>query len=313
MSAHLSLPKTSPACRWQKAAMTGLFAAATLALVSPAAACDAAIIEQPAILQIDYDPFEPARAIGRTSFTIENRSEESCAVDIALLGPDRIARNEAMVGDSGVRIRFNAGAGDAAMTPTATPGIWHIQLAAQKKHRLTLEVMVILDAIAEAGEHHQAFTMELRENGSLSADHGSSPLNLRLISLPRAQMNIAGAAGAFGHGASVSRVDFGELKSHDTRRIFLQMRANTISRLTIESANKGLLTLDKNKETSNPIRYSATLNGEEIDLRQSHQSLFDLPRTLAGTSLPFDLTIGEVGGHVAGTYSDTLTIEFSPL
>src|SRR5690606_41885977 len=135
----------------------------------------------------------------------------------------------------------------------------------------------------------------------------------KLISPPRAQMNIAGAAGAFGQGAAVSRVDFGEMTANEARRVFLQVRANTISRLTIDSANRGLLKRDNSSPAADSIGYFATLNGVEIDLRQHYDAMLDLPRTLGGSSLPFDLRLGEVGAHVAGTYSDLVTIEFSPL
>jgi len=278
-----------------------------------ASACDARIVEQPSVLRMDYDPFASAPASGRMIFGIESRSTEPCPMDIALMGADRLPLEETEVGESGVRVRFNAGAGDTPMVATATPGIWRVQLEPGKRYRFTLDVVVIRDAIAEAGEHSATLAMELRESGAIASDRGANPVTLKLVSPPRAQMNIAGASGAFGLGAGVSRVDFGEMTTGEQRRLFLQVRANTISRLTIDSANRGLLKLGQDEKVEDSIGYAASLNGVDIDLSRHFETTLDLPRTLAGSSLPFDLRVGDVGAHVAGTYSDLITIEFSPL
>lgn len=286
---------------------------AVLGIAQSASACDALVIEQPSVLRIDYDPFASGLALGRMNFSVESRSAEPCAIDVVLLGSGRLPLDETDIGDSGVRVRFNSGAGDAAMATTATPGIWQVQLDPGKRYRLTLEVAVIRDAIAEAGEHIETLSMELRDSGALSADHAANPVILKLVSPPRAQMNIAGAAGTFGQGAAVSRVDFGEMTTNEQRRVFLQVRANTVARLTIDSANRGFLKLEDANALEASIGYDAILNGMEIDLRQHYEATLDLPRTIAGSSLPFDLRLGEVGAHVAGNYSDFITIEFSPL
>lgn len=291
----------------------GALMAIAMGAAHQASACDAIVVEQPSVLRLDYDPFDSGPALGRLSFSVQNRSEDACAADIVLLGLDRLPRNETSIGDSGVHVRFDGGVGNTAMTRTATPGIWQAQMDAGKTYSFTLDVVVIRDAIAEAGEHIQTLGLELRDSGAIAARHAANPIIVKLVSPPRAQMNIAGAAGAFGQGAAVSRVDFGELTTHEERRVFLQVRANTISRLTIDSANKGRLRLDDASGAQDSIAYSAILNGSEIDLRQIYDATLDLPRTLAGTSLPLDLRIGEVGPHMAGTYSDFITIEFSPL
>ena len=278
-----------------------------------AAACDARIVERPTALRMDYDPFASAEASGHIGFGIENRSGEACSMDLALLGGDRRTIDETQIGASGVRVRFVAGIGDARLAATNAPGLWRVRLDPGKVQQVALDVIVIRDAIAEAGDHSVTLGLELRESGELASVHGPDPVTLVLVSAPRAQMNIAGAAGAFGEGAGVSRVDFGEMTGGDQRRVFLQVRANIIARLTIDSINRGLLKLAKDDAAENAIRYTATLNGTAIDLRQHFETRLNLPRTIAGSSLPFDLRLGDVGARVAGTYTDLLTIEFSPL
>lgn len=147
----------------------------------------------------------------------------------------------------------------------------------------------------------------------LRASHAASPIHVVLVSPPRAQMNIAGAAGAFGQGAPVSRVDFGELTTDKQRRVFLQIRANTTARLTIDSANKGYLKLTESSSPEDSVRYGANLNGTDIDLGQHYEAVLDLPRSIGGSSLPLDLRLDRVDAHMAGTYSDMITIEISPI
>lgn len=161
------------------------------AIAAPARACDAVVVERPSTLRLDYDPFAVGRALGRMSFTVQNRDAQACTVEIALLGADRIAVDEADIGGSAVRVRFNGGMGDAQLNPTATPGIWRAQLDPGKTYRLAIEAVVIRDAIAEAGEYADTLTMEVRDEGAVSTDHVPSPIRIVLISPPRAQMNIA--------------------------------------------------------------------------------------------------------------------------
>lgn len=139
------------------------------------------------------------------------------------------------------------------------------------------------------------------------------PINMHRFLLAGTIAAIALGPPAADSRTAGSRVDFGEMTGGDQRRVFLQVRANIIARLTIDSINRGLLKLAKDDAAENAIRYTATLNGTAIDLRQHFETRLNLPRTIAGSSLPFDLRLGDVGAHVAGTYTDLLTIEFSPL
>ena len=61
------------------------------------------------------------------------------------------------------------------------------------------------------------------------------------------------------------------------------------------------------------IAYSAQLSEAPVDLTKYWEWIFEPPRSLAGTSLPLDLTIGAVSAERAGMYSDVLTIELSAI
>jgi hypothetical protein len=280
---------------------------------TPAFACDAMMVETPTEVRIDYDPFEPSRSLAPTSFVIESRESGPCFIDIAIIGQDGRSLDETMVAESGVRIRFQPSISDTPLTPTGTVGVWRAEVKPATRHRITLDTIVVHDSVASAGDHSDRLTLELREVGALSPLRAPTPLPLKLTSKPRAQMNIAGASGTFGQGGTISRVDFGELSTDMVKHTFLQVRANTQARLSISSENSGFLKLDGRLNYADRISYRAFLSGKEVDLSQLAQVILDVPLTISGTSLPFDLQIGEVKANTAGTYTDNLTINISPL
>jgi len=136
---------------------------------------------------------------------------------------------------------------------------------------------------------------------------------LIIRSIPRAQLNITGVAGSFGEGNPLSVIDFGVAESGETRGVFIQVRANTVSQLSISSEHQGFLIHKDTPDTAQPISYEARLEDELLDLTGIVIKEYDLPLTYEGRSLAFDLTLGNISGAMAGDYEDTITIEFSPL
>lgn len=198
------------------------------------------------------------------------------------------------------------------MTATAVPGVWRVTLAPGRRTKLSIDAVVAQDAVASAGEHAADLMLELRDPGAAAALAAPVPVRLVLAAVPRAQMNIVGAAGTFGEGTSVTRVDFGDLATGAERRVFLQVRANTGARLTIDSANRGRLLADA-PAGEEGIPYAARLLGEPVDLTRHWEQVIEPPKSVAGASLPLDLTLGAVGAHAAGAYADVLTLELSAL
>lgn len=278
-----------------------------------AQACDAAIVPISPTLRLDYDPFAFARTVGRMTFEVESRAPDSCEVDLVLLDSTRVAISEKDVGLTGVLVAFSAGAGDAALTPTAVPGTWRVRIEPGRRTKLSLDGIVSHDAVATAGEHVADLTLELRDVGAVAAHGAAMPVRIVLAAIPRAQMNIVGVAATFGQGPSIAQVDFGVFESNASRRVFLQVRANSRARLTIDSANLGRLLLDETSAEETGIPYSVRFGDEPVDLTHHWEKIVEPPRSIAGSSLPLDLVLGTIGAHVAGRYSDTLTIELSAL
>uniref|UniRef100_UPI0035CB0561 hypothetical protein n=1 Tax=uncultured Sphingomonas sp. TaxID=158754 RepID=UPI0035CB0561 len=280
---------------------------------SEARACDAVIISTAPTLVFDYDPFAFAKTVARASFEIDSRETKACEADLVLLDAQHLVVAEKDIDGTGVTVTFTATASDAAAIATATPGMWRVRIEPGRRITVSIDGLVAQDAVATAGLHTAELSLELRDVGMPTSRAPPTSLRLALNAKPRAQMNIAGAAGTFGTGANVSRVDFGTIESNASRRVFLQIRANTRARLTIDSANQGRLLRTTGPADDGGIAYRAQFDDKDIDLSRHWEGVIDPPHSIAGKSFPLDLKLGAVGAHAAGDYNDVLTLELSAL
>lgn len=283
------------------------------ALSGAANACETEITPDSSAMYIDYDPFAFMRSEGQLAFKVTNHSEQDCEVEIILKDTAQISKAEVEIANSGILVAFSARSQDAPLRPSAVPGVWRINLAHGRSTGVVISGLIIKDAVPSAGRHEAELSVGIRGDGIALAPVSSLPLHVILFAQPRAQMNIVGTEGTFGKGPSVAQVNFGEIATNSIRRVFLQVRANTTSRLSIDSANRGRLLREGGVNGEVGVAYRAQLSEAQVDLTQHWELIFEPPRSLAGTSLPLDLTIGTVSAERAGTYSDVLTIELSAI
>jgi hypothetical protein len=286
------------------------FAAAVMLWTDGAHACSARILTPP-VVRIDYDAFALSNAYAVVTFDVENSENDSCTLELALVRDDHIPIEEVHVAETDVRLKatVDPGGGVAA----SRPGVWAVGVEPLAKTRIALRFDVVGGGIVASGVHGDELLLELREAGHTAPTVNSVPLHLELASPSRAQMNIAGANGSFGATTTVSSVSFGNMQSGDVRRVFLQVRANSEAVLSIDSQNQGKLLLNGQPGESEGITYSLMLSQETIDLSRHWQRQIAPPHTMAGESIPLDLTLGQVGGQPAGTYSDMITIVLSAI
>jgi hypothetical protein len=283
------------------------------ALPGAANACETEITPDSSAMYIDYDPFAFMRSEGQLAFSVTNKSAQDCEVEIVLRDAAQILKAEVEIANSGILVAFSARSEDAPLRPSAVPGVWRINLAHGRSTGVVISGLIIKDAVPSAGRHEAELSVGIRGDGIALAPVSSLPLHVILFAQPRAQMNIVGTAGTFGKGPSVAQVDFGEIASNSNRRVFLQVRANTTARLSVDSANGGRLLREGGVNGEVGVAYSAQLSEAQVDLTKHWELIFEPPRSLAGTSLPLDLTIGTVSAERAGIYSDILTIELSAI
>lgn len=287
-------------------------AAAALFTITPAAAraaCELKLAETPRPIRIAYDPFAVARAAGAFDLALENPGDEPCEVQVVVT--DAADTPMSSVRLDGVEVEFRNRRDGEALKDAAHPGVFTFTAAAGAALRAELDAAVVRDAVAEAGEHAADIYLTVRRPDG-SAYLPRIPLTLTLAATPRAQINIAGAAGAFGSTGTVEQVDFGVAVTGAVKRTFLQMRANSKMKITMQSEHGGVMRHVELKDAVPPVRYTVSLDGAPLDLSQAAVREFDPPRTIEGVSAAMDFTLGDVVGQMSGEYRDLITIDVAP-
>lgn len=295
------------------AAAAGAVSAFALAVISAsqvqAADCTLEISQSPPSVRLDYDPFLPANAPSRLDLRVRNAGAEPCDADLALVDVPGVAIVRQSVGQTGLTLEIRP---ETGVTRSTVPFVFHVAVPPGETLEATFDVVVVEDAVVQAGLYSQPLTLELRQPGS-SVAYDRAPVLINVTALPRAQLNLSGSRGAFGSGTSISVVDFGDAETGKTRQLFVQTRTNSAARLTFTSANRGKLVLQGAGEDAGALEYDVIFDGSRLDLSQVASRDVDPPRTYAGQSYDLVLSLGEVGGARAGLYSDELTIEISTL
>lgn len=295
---------------WLAHAVLGLLALLLLStFASEATACDLRLSRAPQAVRIEYDPFVIARPPGRLDMEVANDGDTACEVELRLR--DLTGERLRTLALGGVGLEFRAREGGAVVIDGAEPGVFRLFVTPGAVSDVELDVRVVADAVAEAGDHQASLLFDIGPAGGEPLIR-AAPVDVILSSPPRAQMNIAGAAGAFGSGDSVEVVDFGDARTGTVKRVFLQVRANTEARLTFQSGNAGVLRPAGSRSEESVIAYEVALDGETLNLRHPAVRDVDPPRDVRGQSMPLDFTLGSVGSQWAGEYEDLLTISISP-
>ncbi len=285
-----------------------LWAAVVLALGTAASACELAV-DAPEAARVEYNPFALGSSSGPLDIVFGNKGERVCELRLVLVND--VGDPLPLLDLGGVVIEFKPRETSGLFRRDTEPGAFVLSIPGTSVARAELDVTVVRNAVVEAGIHQADLRL------SVEAVDGEAllppiPLHVILQSAPRAQVNIAGAAGSFASESSVEVVDFGTAATGITRQVFVQVRANTQSTLTVKSQHRGLLHHVEMGDRGTVIAYTVVLDGRPVDLAEAWSYRVDPPRTLAGVSLPMDLTLGAVTGQMSGRYEDLITIDIAP-
>jgi hypothetical protein len=280
----------------------------TWCAVSAAQACDLTL-ETPEAIRIEYNPFAIGPSSGPLDIGLRNGSDTPCDLRLRLVDDFDAPLAGVVLGGVGVEFRPREASG--LLQRDAEPGTFLLNVPGAGEIRAELDAAVVQNAVVEAGEHTADLYL-LIENAEGQLLLPRTPLRLILTSTPRAQVNIAGSAGAFGSGLTVEVIDFGLAATGVTRRAFIQVRANAESTLMIRSENRGVMRHLEFAETGTVVPYSLELDGMPVDLTELWTRRINPPRTLEGVSLPMDFTLGEITGQMSGRYEDLITIDVTP-
>ncbi len=135
-------------------------------------------------------------------------------------------------------------------------------------------------------------------------------LQVSVIVEPRLQVNIAGAQSISQSGAHMSTIDFGELQTGESRRVFIQVRGNAPAVINISSENEGKLQAPDDADMK--INYSVLVDNEASELATPLSINRSVAQSLRGSSYPMTVKVGEVEGAFSGAYQDIITVEVRP-
>lgn len=290
--------------------IVSLVLAAILAVTaSKARACDLALTQSPSTVVINYNPFAAGPSSGAIDLGLKNQADEACELRLSFVDDGGAIVSRLDLGGVGVQFRPREASGLQASD--VEPGVLRYTLAGKATGQAQLDAAIVVDAVPDAGTYASDLKLLVKDADG-TALLAPIPVRMQLVSTPRAQLNLAGAAGAFGSGSSVEVVDFGDASTGLTRRIFIQVRANAPSIIAITSEHRGLMQRQGDAETASSVAYAVELDGTPVDLKAPWTKEVDPPRTLAGISLPMLFTLGKIKDQMAGRYQDVLAIDISP-
>ena len=277
--------------------------AAALAAQTPELSAD----REPGII---YRPFAGEAADARLRIRIEDApdgatliAEPSAGAPLVFTAPGAPPLPYRLSTDEGTA----AGTDDRLVVPLAPDG----DAAAEAVVRLVVDA----GPVVPPGTYDAA--LDLR----VAAPDGTVLTELLTVSTAievaaRAQVVLAGTSGAFDPQSSVGFVDFGTLETGETRRLFVAVRANTQTLVTVTSENAGRMTLRGEERAAAPdapgVSYTVDLDGTVSDLAVPLEVVRAPPLTAAGAAYPFVITIGDVSTLFAGTYRDDIVIDVRP-
>lgn len=124
------------------------------------------------------------------------------------------------------------------------------------------------------------------------------------------QTNIAGANTNQNVNSRFAVVNFGVLKTGDSRRISIQIRGNTLADIKLSSENNGRLV--HTRESDLFVNYSINVDGIPSELESPLSITRSIKKTLRGVAYPMDIIIGDAEDKFAGKYRDIITVEVRP-
>lgn len=308
MSAR-SLPQAASAFSLQLMGAGLALSALLVTVPARAETCRFRIENLPSTVTLTYDSFSPSRAPFPLKFRVLNTQDDECQARFALVDSTNNTVSTWVPQNTGLKLELRPRTG---VTRSSLPDHFDVNVEGGQSSEVEFDVVVLEEAVVPSGTYNERLYLNLyQSDGSTQIEQ--VPVNLALISLPRAQLNISGSRGEFGSGGTVSIVDFGPAETGKARHVYLQTRANASSRLSFKSMNKGRLRLLDQDENGTSLEYKASFDGTPLDLSNISFRDIHLPYTYSGLAFELNFVLGEVAGARAGTYSDEITIEISTL
>lgn len=284
------------------------FACLTLAAAPLQARCEAAFETFTETSgAVDLDPFDPSPFERTLRVTVRNTGTDPCR--IGLSATDRTLGTRLLT-NTEVPYELIWNNLPIPNFDTPVPGR-ELVLASGEVREIYISVQVLRPVRAQPVPTEAVFTLRLHDLDDADQVIAEQDARLAANIVAIAQINIAGSASSFGSTYGIDTVDFGNLEAGKQQSVFVQLRGNSPMRMTVQSANAGLL---RNEVIGNApgIPYSVNLLGQSFVASTPRTFNGLLSTGIYGTNMPMTLTIVELGDVPAGRYSDVLTLSIEP-
>ncbi|AGH96178.1 spore coat protein U domain-containing protein [Pseudobdellovibrio exovorus] len=161
------------------------------------------------------------------------------------------------------------------------------------------------------GQYSQNFVIKLYQ-GDLSSPNlqNTSSVTLSFNQSRKVDLSLVGTGAAFNPFSVSQSLNFGNLEEGATRSVDLVLGYNAGYKISVSSTNAGRI---HNDQKSTTIPYTLTLNGSSVSLQPSPSMVLSASGVspTGGQRIPIAVTIGNMTGAAAGTYTDTITFTVS--
>jgi hypothetical protein len=293
--------------------MTGwkLLALAALAAALPGTAgaqCRPDIKDGRILAASEYDPFHPAATEIPIEVRIHNAGNSACSLRMTVTGNPGL---RFLRGWREVRYEVTTPGGQIIRNEDASAYGVPVSIAANTQTLVPLLIRVAPGQLVQGGPYHDLLELQLHLGaGSPVGKEVSLPATIDVDT--RAQINISGTDTVFGGGPALQTIDFGDLYPGSERRAFLQLRANSLARVTISSLNRGML-VNAALGADAKIPYKLTIDGQSVDLARGDAELARRPPlTIDGVNYEMIAQIQNFTDKFAGIYRDVISMTVSP-
>lgn len=274
--------------------------------VGAASACDFVVEGAPPSPFVQYEVFAFDRAIAESELTVRNRGEAPCALVVSI---ETLAGAPPPFAITGADLFVDVLAPDLQepQREEVVPGVFELPLGPGEQRTVRLDFIADQSAVVPAGTYEEQVELTVREQTD-AVPPERFVLSIGVDAAPQAQVNLSGTDGTYGV-ATTDRIDFGEPEAGEERRLFVQVRANADTRVTMRSREGGRMA-----HASVPgayVPYVVEVDGQAVDLSAPAVVGAYGPTAMEGLNRPMTVRLGETVNPYAGEYTDEIVVEIA--
>lgn len=255
---------------------------------------------------VTYDPFSPAQTVLDFSVRLRNTGDDGCLARLYLRPTNGRQSLESAGGFLDFRLDGQDGAGSGQ---AGEIGPFVVQVLAGQSADIAVRATLAPQQIVPRGIYGNELTLRAEDEQGNAVNLAGGTVRLQANTLARTEMSISGSTqgSLSAAGLAPASINFGEARSGQTERVFVNVWSNGPVSVTLASENDGVLRLIGNP-TLTPIPYKARFDGSDVSFAAPVTVVRSPPMALSGASYELALTLGDVARNFAGLYRDVVTV-----